>query len=296
MQKNKPKKSSGLKKFSEEKFSQSVFLKPKKNFGQNFLKSKEALRAMCTSSELKSTDTVIEIGPGKGALTAYLLGHAGKIIAIEKDRDLIPILSEKFQEEIKSGKLIIVEGDILTFDPESQNLKPAAYKIVANIPYNITGAIIKRFLSETVQPKSMTLLVQKEVAERIVARPATGGAGGAKESILSLSVKAYGTPHYIMKVSKRFFSPEPKVDSAIIHISDISKQNFKDINTEERFFTIIKAGFAHKRKVLRKNLEEIAPIQAIDSVFQSLGIKEKARAEDISFPVWLSLSQNLNHI
>ncbi len=261
-----------------------VSFKKKKSFGQNFLKSKEALLMMCTAGEVGAHDTILEIGPGKGVLTEKLLERGEKVIAIEKDTDLIPFLSEKFNTEIKTGKLILVHDDILSFEPKKHALTENSYKIIANIPYNITGAIIKRFLSETERPERMVLLVQKEVAERIVARD-------GKESILSLSVKAYGTPTYKMKVGKRFFSPAPKVDSAIIAITGIGMHHFKTKKEEGHFFDVIKAGFSHKRKVLRKNLEEIAPLTCIDSVFKELSLDEKIRAEDVPFTTWILLAR-----
>lgn len=255
----------------------------KKSMGQNFLKSKEALFKMCEASSLNNKDVVIEIGPGKGALTEKLLERVWQVVAIEKDRDLIEILKEKFKNEIKNKKLILLNEDILNFDPKKFNVKEGEYKIVANIPYNITGLIIRRFLSEVIKPISMTLLVQKEVAERIVARD-------GKESILSLSVKAYGEPKYIMKVHKRFFSPAPKVDSAIIHIGKIGSNFFKNKNEENTFFEIIKASFAHKRKVLRKNLEDFEKNpQKISEILAKLEISPKARAEDIKFEKWVNI-------
>jgi 16S rRNA (adenine1518-N6/adenine1519-N6)-dimethyltransferase len=134
----------------------------------------------------------------------------------------------------------------------------------------------------------MVLLVQKEVAERIVARD-------GKESILSLSVKVYGIPKYIMKVNKRFFSPSPKVDSAIIAITNISKNNFKTKTDEIKFFNIIKTAFAHKRKVLRKNLEiKEARLPYIDEIFEKLNINPKTRAEDIKIEKWLQISNYLS--
>lgn len=133
----------------------------------------------------------------------------------------------------------------------------------------------------------MVLLVQKEVAERIVAR-------NGKESILSLSVKAYGVPKYTMKVAKRFFNPAPKVDSAIIAITNISKNNFDNTLSENNFFTTVKTGFAHKRKVLRKNLEILQQEQGdIDKIFDNLKIDSKSRAEDIKFEMWLKISELL---
>ncbi len=256
--------------------------------GQNFLKSKQALRMMCEAGNVTKKDIILEIGPGKGVLTSRLLEKAKMVIAVEKDYDLIKILEEKFSPEIKSGALKLVQEDILNFDPSEFKLKQNGYKIIANIPYNITGAIFKKFLSGEIKPSAMVLLVQKEVAERIVARQGPALAGG-KESILSLSVKAYGTPKYIMKVGKRFFSPMPKVDSAIVAISDISNKNFKEKGDEERFFNIIKASFAHKRKVLRKNLEAVATKKVVNEMFENLAIHPKVRAEDVPFPLWLDI-------
>lgn len=256
----------------------------KKSFGQNFLKSELALRTMCEAGEVSKEDIVLEIGPGKGALTEKLLDKACKVIAIEKDRDLILILEEKFKTQIDTGILVLVQGDILEFEAKKYNLKNNEYKIIANIPYNITGAIFKKFLSEETQPSKMVILVQKEVAMRIVAND-------KKESILSLSVKAYGDPKYIMKVSKRFFSPAPKVDSAIITVSNISRKNFTNHKEEGRFFNIVKTGFSHKRKVLKKNLELIIPKMVIEESFVDLKIDPKSRAEDLPLDTWLKLTK-----
>lgn len=252
--------------------------KAKKSLGQNFLKSKPALNMMTSAGEVGEADTIVEIGPGKGALTEKLLENGGKVIAIEKDRDLIDFLKEKFATEIENGKFELVQGDCLEWNPSI--LQAKNYKLIANIPYNITGAILKKFLSADIQPERMVLLVQKEVAERIVARD-------GKESILSISVKAYGTPKYMMKVEKRFFSPAPKVDSAIIAITGISKKNFKNQDQENRFFEVLRAGFAHKRKVLKKNLEDALPKEKIAELFKTYNINEKVRAEDINLSNWL---------
>jgi len=281
--------------------------------GQNFLKSQEALRKMCEAGEVNDKDIILEIGPGKGALTEKLLEKAKLVIAVEKDWELFKFLKEKFSSEIKNKKLILLNDDILNInlgevflkffsgprmredeEPDhSKNLKTPRldfkYKIIANIPYNITGLIIRKFLSGVNKPISMILLVQKEVAERIVTCE--------KESILSLSVKAYGTPKYTMKVHKRFFTPAPKVDSAILAITNISKDNFKTDMDEKNFFNIIKAGFAHKRKVLRRNLENLqikeVGLPYIDKIFEKLGINPKARAEDIKLETWLEISRSL---
>ena len=145
----------------------------KKSMGQNFLKSEGALRKIIEEGEINSSDIILEIGPGKGVLTSRLLEKAGYVIAIEKDKNLVEFLQEKFAKEISEKKLILLENDILEYIPISKN-----YKIIANIPYNITGAILKKFLTEKIQPNMMVLMVQNEVAKRIVARD-------NKESILS---------------------------------------------------------------------------------------------------------------
>jgi 16S rRNA (adenine1518-N6/adenine1519-N6)-dimethyltransferase len=259
--------------------------KAKKALGQNFLKSEPALNMMCEAGAVTTRDIVLEIGPGKGALTAKLLERAGKVIAVEKDYELIPILEERFKDEISKGRLILAREDILEFNPTEYNLKEGKYKVIANIPYNITGAIIKKFLAETLQPSAMVLLVQKEVATRIVA-------SDKKESILSLSVKAYGKPSYMMKVHKRFFTPSPKVDSAIVAIQNISKDNFKNKDDEDRFFEIVRAGFAHKRKFLKSNLGSVSRLHDhLDEAFAKHHIDPKSRAEDIGIDTWLELAR-----
>jgi 16S rRNA (adenine1518-N6/adenine1519-N6)-dimethyltransferase len=247
----------------------------KKSLGQNFLKSKEAIRSIIEAGNIAGSDTILEIGPGKGVLTAELLLKAGKVIAIEKDNRLIPVLTELFQTEIAAGKLEIIEADILDIDPETLR-SYGSYKVIANIPYYITGLLIRKFLEATFQPERMVLLVQKEVALRIVARD-------QKESLLSMSVKAYGQPKYIQTVQAKYFSPEPNVDSAVILISAISK-NFFDTITEQEFFDVVRTGFAHKRKVLAGNLKELIP--TIKTIFEKISLGEKVRAEDIKLDDW----------
>lgn len=257
---------------------------PKKSLGQNFLKSENILNLMCQTSSIKEGEVVLEIGPGKGSLTKKILSSGALVIAIEKDDELFAFLKEKFNQEIDEGKLKLINQDIL--DWQTDEVK-TDYKIVANIPYNITGLIIKKFLSDKKLPKSMTLLVQKEVAERIVAR-------NNKESILSLSVKAYGQVKYIKKVSKKLFNPSPKVDSAIINIFNISKNNFPQKELENKFFSLIKVGFSHKRKVLIKNLEIIAHKEKLEKCFQELKIDIKIRPEDVPLDKWLELNKKLS--
>ena len=253
-------------------------MKAKKSLGQNFLKSEPALKKIVETGEIEEGDTVLEIGPGKGALTAKLLERAGKVVAVEKDRDLVEYLRTKFGEEIGSGRLELVEGDILDFEPG----RDKKYKIVANIPYNITGAVLKKFLTARDQPERMVLLIQKEVAQRIVAQD-------GRESILSISVKAYGDPKMIMKVPARYFSPAPKVDSAVISIKNISRRVFKENSLDEaKFWEVVRAGFAHKRKKLSSNLKILSPKWKIKDT-EELGNK---RAEELNLKEWINLSKN----
>jgi 16S rRNA (adenine1518-N6/adenine1519-N6)-dimethyltransferase len=249
----------------------------KKSLGQNFLKSKEALRALISAGEITSDDIVLEVGPGKGVLTAELLKLAKKVIAVEKDHRLIELLQEKFKTEIETRRLEVVEGDILEYRPDYI----PAYKIIANIPYYITGTFLQKFLESEYQPTKMVIMLQKEVAQRIVARD-------DKESILSMSVKAYGNPKYVMTVKAKYFSPAPNVDSAIIAISDISKNFFIDFS-EKEFFALMKLGFAHKRKMLVGNLSGTYSRERILEAFARATINEKARAEDISLHDWRKL-------
>lgn len=264
---------------------------PKKSLGQNFLKSKTALNKMLEAGEVTAEDIVLEVGPGKGALTEKLLEKALRVIAVEKDDRLIPFLQEKFAVEITNGKLEIVHADILNFEPE-HNLTPAlsltnerekSYKIIANIPYYITGQFLRKFLESNCQPERIVVMVQKEIAQRIVAND-------GKESLLSISVKVFGTPKMVMKVDKENFLPVPKVDSAILLVSNISKNFFTENKiTEEQFFKILHAGFAHKRKMLMGNLKSSFPEADWEKKFTSAKLPPKVRAEDLTLVDWKNL-------
>jgi 16S rRNA (adenine1518-N6/adenine1519-N6)-dimethyltransferase len=288
--KHQAKKSLGLK-------TVNSFTRAKKALGQNFLKSNLALKKIIEAGEISPNDIILEIGPGKGILTEKLLEKAKLVIAVEKDRNLFQLLQEKFSKEIQNnptsqngrGKLILIEEDILKFNIAEFAVN---YKIIANIPYNITGTILKKFLTEKNQPSMMVLMVQNEVAKRIVAND-------KKESILSISIKAYGEPKIIMKVPARYFSPAPKVDSAIIVIKNISRKIFAENKINEghalmdgtwhdsaeskNFWKIIHAGFSHKRKKLSNNLKNI--IKNIPEEY-----KDK-RAENLSLLDWINIAK-----
>ncbi len=298
-------------------------MRAKKSLGQNFLNSKTVAREIVSSAELSATDTVLEIGPGKGFLTEGLLASGAHVIAVEKDDRMIPLLSEKFAEEIKNKKFTLIHGDIvdliekgtlvvtlrapqmrgvdggfletyMEYGDEKQQVSttkqvgmrgglPMHYKLVANIPYYLTGYILRAFLEAKIKPERMILMLQKEVADRIVARD-------KKESILSIAVKAYGTPRIVKRVPARYFTPAPKVDSAVLAITNISNKNFPDFATEKRFFEIMKTGFAHKRKQLAGNLKEMLGAKTVDLLVQA-GITPNVRAEDITLTDWLALTK-----
>ena len=278
----------------------------KKSLGQHFLNSKHVLEQIITASKIQKEETVLEIGPGTGILTAELLKSGAKVIAIEKDQRACEPLRQKFAMEVVRGELEIIQGDILdenSFkDHETglskspfEKLTNGSYAIVANIPYYITGAILEKFLEHAPRPNRMILLVQREVAERIVARD-------GKESILSISVKAFGTPSIVARVPPGAFTPPPTVESAILAIHDISDTNFVAQNIDiSWFFTLVKTGFAHKRKMLMSNIigalsHEIGSKEALQIAWKNIGLEEKVRAEDVTVGQWLDLASHVKKL
>ncbi len=266
----------------------------KKSLGQNFLKSKVALSKMLEAGEVCDKDIILEVGPGKGILTERLLAKALKVIAVEKDYRLIELLKDIFSKQITEDKLILLSKDVLDLIPEKFKLFGNSYKIIANIPYYITGQFLRQFLETENQPERIVVMVQKEIAQRIIANN-PNKVGEKKESLLSISVKAFGTPKMIMKVDKENFSPAPKVDSAILLISNISKEFFfKNNITEKRFFEILHAGFAHKRKMLIGNLKTVTgPEENLVEIFAGCNIPIKSRAEELSLEDWAKLGQKI---
>jgi 16S rRNA (adenine1518-N6/adenine1519-N6)-dimethyltransferase len=246
----------------------------KKSLGQNFLMHARIAERIALSAELPKNATVFEIGPGTGMLTRELLKLAKYVIALEADPELFEKLQNDFAEDIRVKKLELIHGDIRTFDVDTL---PKGYALVANIPYYLTGEIFRMFLSAENHPSSMTLLVQKEVASRI--------ARSKKESILSLSVKAFGTPSLVFTVPRGAFVPAPNVDSAVLTIQNISRKAFKTKKQEQKFFDVLHAGFAHKRKFVRNNL--------VSAELDPRDIPEKARAEDLSLATWLALATDI---
>jgi 16S rRNA (adenine1518-N6/adenine1519-N6)-dimethyltransferase len=244
--------------------------------GQHFLANDYYAKVLADAVAVRPGETIVEVGPGKGALTKHLVATGAPVVAIEKDEVLAAKLPELFGD-----KVTVISGDVRDFVPKSDQ-----YVLAANIPYYITGEIIRQFLEADTQPRAMALLIQKEVAERIVARD-------GKESILSLSVKVFGTPRIVAKVGKGNFNPPPSVDSAILLVEDISRKNFATHEDERAFFDVVRAGFAAKRKLLSGNLAKVYGKESVATAFDKGGLSPKERAEDLALAQWLHLSATL---
>lgn len=252
--------------------------------GQHFLTAHWAAVSLARSVGVRPGETIVEVGPGKGALTKELVTLDAPVVAIEKDAALIEKLSEMFASDLSSGRLRVVPADIRDVDAGSLGLADHLYVVAANIPYYITGEIIRQFLTAPAQPRAMALLIQKEVAQRITSK---------KGSLLSLSVKAYGMPKIIEKVSKKCFSPAPSVDSAILLIDNISRDFFNDID-EAHFFAVLHAGFASKRKFVANNLGVIYGKEKVMQAIAAARVDEKERAENVALAQWKTVALELD--
>lgn len=277
----------------------------KSRLGQNFLTSKTIAQRIADAADIQPDDTILEIGPGKGILTeAILAKNPKKLIAVEKDVKFIPQLAEKFPA---NKNLEIINSDILKILDTRYKIPDTKYKIAANIPYYITSHLLRLIFSQKNLPERVVLMVQKEVAERICARP-------PRMNLLALSVQAYGRPKIAFRVPKTFFRPRPKVDSAVIVIDNISRDFFasfgvtSDVEEESRdksrdngktsdveiaFFKLLHAGFRQKRKFLLSNLKNSIPGMAGGvwiNAFEICGLNEKTRAENLSLKDWKCLS------
>ncbi len=260
---------------------------PNKTMGQNFLINKNALNKIIDASELKNTDTVLEVGPGIGVLTQELALRAKKVIAIEKD----PVMLNILEETVSSFKNIeVIQADILKFS--ITNSQFSNYKVVANIPYYLTSHLIRHFLEAENPPTEIILMIQKEVAQRICAKP-------PNMSILAISVQFYAATKIISYVSKGCFLPIPRVDSAIIKIvpfgwahSDFASREASE-HYSDAFFKVVKAGFSQPRKQLAGNFSKILKKdkKEITQWLLQNNIQPEQRAETLSVEDW----QNLTH-
>ena len=306
-------------------------LVPSRKYGQNFLINEEPIVAMLEAGDVGKDDAVVEVGPGFGVLTLALAEKVKKLVSFEIEKKLEPywekILSchsERSEESLSQverteilrytqddkpkcqhDKIEIVWGNVL-----KQEINLEKYKVVANLPYQITSNVIRKFLEAEEKPELMVLMVQKEVAERICAKP-------GDMSVLAISVQYYAEPEIIMQVPRSYFWPVPAVDSAVIKItpkksvchSERSEESLSQspngqrsfVSTQDdkcggdiRFFKIVKAGFASRRKMLIKNLGAVTDKKTLPAIFKELGINEKVRAQELSVEKWRDLVAKLS--
>lgn len=254
-------------------------LRADKSLGQNFLQDSSALEKIARAAEIQGDDCVLEIGPGLGSLTRYLAASAQKVTAVELDPDLLAPLRAVLSPY---QNVNVIHGDILKLNI-SEIIEQPDYLVAANIPYNITSAIIRHLLESTPKPRRVVLTIQKEVAERICAAP-------GDLSLLALSVQVYGKPSIAAKIPAGAFHPVPKVDSAILRI-DIHKEPLIPAELLNTFFKLIKAGFSQKRKTLRNSLSSglHIPPHETESMLTTAGIDFMRRAETLSIEEWRRL-------
>ena len=259
-------------------------LRPQKRFGQNFLIDGGLPQKLVATAQIGAQDTVLEIGPGIGAITQALAQKAKQVVAIEKDREMVNILRDTL-DGFKNVK--VIQGDVLRI-PFSELQLPASYQVVGNLPFYLTAPVIRMFLEVfEVRPRTMTLVVQKEVAQRICAKP-------PKMSILANSVQFYADPEMISMISKKSFFPQPKVDATLIKITP------RPVAMEDSrlFFEVVKAGFSHPRKQLLNNLAQGLEKSRTDTLawLQKNNISPQQRAETLSVDDWINLVKSFKEI
>jgi 16S rRNA (adenine1518-N6/adenine1519-N6)-dimethyltransferase len=256
-------------------------LRADKSLGQNFLQDPFALDAIVSAAEIRATDIILEIGPGVGSLTRYLAASAREVVAVELDHKLLAPLQAVLAPY---PNVRVVHGDILDLSPE-ELVAAEDYLVVANIPYYITSALIRHLLESARKPRRIVLTIQKEVAERICARP-------GDLSLLALSVQVYGAPRITAHILAGAFFPPPKVDSAVLCI-DIRPAPRIKTELLSTFFLLIKAGFSQKRKTLRNSLSSGLHIAPGDAAFllTRANIDPQRRAETLSLDEWSQLAE-----
>lgn len=263
--------------------------KAKKSLGQNFISDPEIIEGIVEACNAGPDDTVVEIGPGKGALTCSLAKTAGRVIAVELDTTVIPYL----KGNLAGAKNVeVINEDILKFD-WSRIESESPIKIIGNLPYYITTPILLGILEKSVPAESITVMVQKEVAERIVAEP-----GGKDYGVLSISLQYYGSCRYVMDVPAEYFDPRPKVDSAVVHMT-LKKERLLKPEEEPLFFDVVKAAFSQRRKTLQNSLAGFRTANGqlgkdgAQEVLKASGIDAMRRPETLSLEEFANLSRNI---
>ncbi len=257
-------------------------LRARKELGQHFLIDEDVLGTILAAAELRHDDTVIEVGPGLGVLTGELAKRAGSVIAIELDEKLAGILKRTLAA---SRNVTVINEDVLKVDLAVLPGKSSNYKVVANLPYYITSPVLRHFLEADIQPKVMVVMVQKEVAEEIAARP-------GRMSLLSIGVQLYGKPEIVEYVPAGCFYPAPEVDSAILKVMPCAQPPVRKADRES-FFGLVRAGFTATRKQITNSLAQGLSISKAEtiSLLEKAGIEPKRRAETLSLEEWVHLWQ-----
>jgi 16S rRNA (adenine1518-N6/adenine1519-N6)-dimethyltransferase len=257
----------------------------KKSLGQNFLTSDVVPGWMCDAGTVSPGDIVLEIGPGTGALTRVLLARGATVHAVETDDRALLVLTTTFADAITSGRLTLHRGDVRDYDLAGLVADFGTYKIIANIPYYVSGFLLRTCLELPHPPSVLVFLMQKEVVARITR--------DKKQSLLSLSVAVYGEPRYYKTVSRGHFNPPPKVDSAILAVTNISHDAVPNATDRDAFFHLLHLGLGQRRKQLVGNLSTFYTRQVIEGAFATLSIKPHVRGEDLNLDTWLRLFRHL---
>lgn len=255
-------------------------VRPDKSKGQHFLLDESVVTDMLEVARVAKDDTVLEVGPGMGVLTSALTQRAGQVVAYELDTQLAELIRSQNADNLR-----VEEGDALKLPlPPRGTFLP--YKVVANIPYSITGVLLRRLVTPPSPPKSLTLLVQKEVAERVCARP-------GDMSVLAVAVQLHGSPHIVRAVPPESFWPAPKVDSAVLHV-ELSGRLTVDVD-EAQFMRLVKFGFSQKRKQLKNTLAAGLHVEPslIVAALESVALKSTTRAQELSLEGWRDLNKAL---
>lgn len=256
----------------------------KKRFGQHFLTDTNILERIVAAADLQPGETVLEVGPGRGALTAVLASHARHVVAVEIDRDLIADLRDTFAA---TSNVAIVDRDVLDASPSellaAGNASPP-YAVVANLPYNIAAPTIRMFLEGDVRPRCLVVMVQLEVAQSICARP-------PKMTLLGVATQVYGETTMVMKVAPGAFTPPPRVHSAVVRI-DVAPQPRVDVPLDA-FFRIVRAGFGNPRKMLRNSLSYGLHVkqEIVDQVTAQAGIDANLRPNVLTLDDWAAITR-----
>jgi 16S rRNA (adenine1518-N6/adenine1519-N6)-dimethyltransferase len=271
-------------------YGKNSVVKTRKQFGQHWLKSEKALAKIVATANLQPTDRVLEIGPGTGILTMQMLPQAESVVAVEIDRDLCVLLAKKLGTV---PNFLLLQGDYLSLDVNALLAPPFTppNKVVANIPYNITGPILEKLLGTIAAPnlqpvEAIVLLMQKEVALRVCAK-----AGNPNFGALSVRVQYLADTEFVFDVPAKSFQPPPKVDSAVVRLTP--RPIAHPAQDPKHLATILKMGFATRRKMLRNNLKSVIPTETLNAVLTELGIEPQTRAEDLNVADWVRLSDVL---